>query len=149
MRTILEPKFDRRAVTLGLGTAALAAGVLPARATTDSGSTILDAMMQSCIDECQKCHVTCLSMATGFCLLKGGVHATQAHIRTMLDCAQICATTADFMARGSAHHVAICQLCADICDACARSCTGMAGMETCLATCRACAKSCRDMAKMG
>lgn len=144
-----QVNFDRRTITAGLGTVMLAAGAVPASAAPPTTSISMDAMMKACIDECLKCHVICLSMATGFCLTKGGVHAAPAHIRVMLDCAQICATTADFMARGSAYHVALCLLCADICDACAKSCAGMSGMEACLATCRACAKSCRDMAKMG
>lgn len=149
MKTDRATKVDRRAVTVGLGTAIFAAGAVPALSATTTSMTSMDAMMQACIDECQKCHIICLSMATGYCLSKGGGHAAPAHIRIMLDCAQICATTADFMARGSAQHVAICRLCADICDACVRSCTGMVGMEACLATCRACANSCRSMVKMG
>lgn len=149
MHNIVENSLDRRAVTVGLGTAVLAVTALPAHAGQGSSSGSMAAMMQPCIDECQKCHITCLSMATGFCLTKGGAHTAPAHIGIMLDCAQICATTADFMARGSAQHVAMCRLCADICDACARSCEGLAGMEACLATCRACAKSCRAMAMMG
>ena len=149
MHTDHHNSFDRRAVTLGLGTVMLAAAAAPAQARPAPASSGMDGMMEACLDDCQKCHITCLSMATGFCLTKGGPHAAPAHIRIMLDCAQICATTADFMARGSTQHAAMCRLCADICDACARSCDGMAGMEACIAACSACAKSCRAMAMMG
>lgn len=144
-----QTNLNRRTVTAGLGSVMLAAGAASASAAPLGTSMSMEAMLDACIDDCLKCHVTCLSMATGLCLTKGGVHTAPAHIRIMLDCAHICVTTADFMTRGSAHHVALCLLCADICDACAKSCASMPGMEACLDTCRACAKSCRDMAKMG
>lgn len=144
-----QANFDRRTITAGLGTVMLAAGAMPASAASATTSMSMEAMMNACIDDCLKCHVSCLSMATGLCLTKGGVHAAPAHIRIMLDCAQICATTADFMVRASEYHASICLLCAGICEACAKSCAGMPGMEACLAMCQACAKSCSDMAKMG
>ncbi|MBA4308274.1 MAG: ferredoxin [Sphingopyxis sp.] len=102
--------------------------------------------MQSCIDACQACHITCLQMAATHCLEMGGAHAEPQHIRLMLDCAQICATAADFMARGSAHHAAICKACAEICRACAESCDRLDGMEECADICRRCAESCEAMA---
>lgn len=85
-------------------------------------------------------------MAATHCLEVGGPHAAPDHIRIMLDCAQICMASADFMLRGSAHHADICRVCADICEACARSCEPLDGMEDCVAACRACAESCRAMA---
>ena len=67
----------------------------------------------------------------------------------LLDCAQICATSADFMLRMSDHHPQVCGVCADICDACARECESMADgaefMRRCADACRRCAESCRRM----
>ena len=103
--------------------------------------------MQACIDECQRCHSACLSMATNHCLRVGGKHVEPQHIENMLDCAQICAVSADFMLRASGHHAAVCGVCADICAACAGSCEGLDGMEDCVAACRACEASCRKMAE--
>lgn len=102
--------------------------------------------MRQCIDACHACHVTCLSEATGHCLEMGGEHAAPKHIRIMLDCAQICATAADFMARGSQAHALVCGVCAQICRACAESCRKIDGMEECAATCERCAEMCEAMA---
>lgn len=108
-----------------------------------------NAVMQSCVDACQSCHATCLE-TIAHCLSIGGEHAAADHIRTMSDCAQICATSADFMLRGSSSHADVCGICADICDACAESCAALEGaeMKRCADQCRSCAASCREMAKM-
>ena len=108
-----------------------------------------DAAMRSCIDECQSCHEVCVETVT-HCLSISGEHAGAEHIRTLIDCAQICATSADFMLRGSLAHGDVCEVCADICDACAESCEQLEGaeMKRCADQCRRCAESCREMAKM-
>lgn len=104
--------------------------------------------VQSCIDECLRCHTVCLADAINHCLQMGGAHAAPDHIRIMLDCAQICATAADFMARGSAYHAQVCRVCAEICAACAASCEAVGSMDDCVAACRACEAGCRRMADM-
>lgn len=103
--------------------------------------------MQTCIDNCQKCHAVCLSHLSTHCLEAGGAHVEPNHFRLMLDCVQICATSADFMLRGSKHHAHICAECAEICEECAASCEAIGGMEECVAACRACAATCRAMAQ--
>lgn len=103
--------------------------------------------MDTCIAACLACHRACLEGVVA-CLNKGGRHATTAHIQALLDCAQICALSADFMIRGSTHHAHACQLCADICTACAVSCEALgadAGMQACAVACRRCAESCKAM----
>lgn len=102
--------------------------------------------MQACIEDCQSCHVTCLSDAIGHCLEEGGRHTEPAHFKLMLDCAEICQTAANFMARGSDHHRHICRECAEICRACAASCQALGGMRECVEACLRCAASCEDMA---
>lgn len=104
--------------------------------------------MQTCIENCQNCHATCLSHLSQHCLEMGGAHVEPNHFRLMLDCAQICATTADFMLRNSTHHAHVCAECADICEDCAKSCEALDGMEDCVQACRACADSCRQMASV-
>lgn len=106
--------------------------------------------MQACIDACTSCHQTCLHTAR-HCLEKGGEHATSAHIALLLDCAQICATSADFMTRHSQHHRTTCAACAELCRACAAACEKIGGsdmMKQCAAECRRCADSCATMAQM-
>lgn len=103
--------------------------------------------MQQCIDNCQKCHATCLQMLSQHCLEAGGKHVEPAHFRLMLDCAQICQVSVDFMLRGSKHHPHICRECAEINEQCAQSCEALGDMEDCVAACRACVQSCGEMAK--
>lgn len=143
------PHPDRRAVIVGLTAMTAMASGTGARAARPGELASMAAAMRACIDECQKCHTVCLTTATELRRAPALHRSSPAQILAMLDSAQICATTADFMARGSAHHAAMCRLCADICEACIRACTGMPGMETCLAACVSCAKSCRAMAAMG
>jgi len=102
--------------------------------------------MRSCIEDCQRCAMTCLSDAIGHCLEMGGRHTEPRHFKLMLDCAEICQTAANFMARGSDHHRHICRECAEICRACAESCEALGDMEECVAACRRCAESCEKMA---
>lgn len=106
----------------------------------------MNAEMQQCIENCLNCHKTCLQMASNHCLEMGGKHVEPAHFRLMLDCAQICQVSADFMLRSSAHHSHVCAECADICEDCAKSCEQVGDMGECVAACRKCAESCRAMA---
>ena len=103
--------------------------------------------MQSCIEDCTVCHRACLQ-AVQTCLRMGGRHAAAEHIALLLDCAQICATSADFMERGSAQHAITCGACAEICRGCAQSCRQLGGaeMESCARACDTCAASCETMA---
>ena len=106
--------------------------------------------MQTCIDACVSCHQTCLH-SVRHCLEMGGTHADPAHIALLLDCAQICATSADFMLRHSDQHQTTCRACADVCQACAVSCAAIGDdemMKRCAEECRRCAERCATMAQM-
>jgi hypothetical protein len=107
--------------------------------------------MQECIQNCSDCHRSCLALVP-HCLQLGGEHADPNHIRLLLDCAQICQTSADFMIRGSQSHPQVCGVCADVCTRCAQDCERMAGddamMRECAEICRRCAASCQQMAGM-
>ncbi len=56
----------------------------------------ITAEVRQCIDNCVDCHNICTETAN-HCLTLGGAHADAAHIRLLLDCAEICQTSADFM----------------------------------------------------
>lgn len=108
--------------------------------------------MQQCIDECTHCHQTCLS-AIRHCLDQGGDHAASNHIGLLLDCAEICQTSANFMLRGSQRHQETCGACARICRACEHDCRQMgigddSMMQQCAEACSNCAASCERMANM-
>lgn len=103
--------------------------------------------MQQCIQNCTDCHRVCLE-TEAHCLQVGGKHAGPTHVRLLLDCAQICATSADFMIRGSDLHARTCAACAEVCERCAESCEGAGDdevMRRCAEACRRCAESCRQM----
>jgi hypothetical protein len=108
------------------------------------------AMMQQCIQNCQDCHRSCLALVP-HCLQLGGAHAAADHIVLLLDCADSCAASVDFMLRGSSFHGPVCGVCAAVCARCAESCARFADdaqMQECAAVCRRCAESCRQMAAM-
>lgn len=105
--------------------------------------------MRRCIQLCQDCHAHCIQLIS-HCLTVGGRHAAPAHIRLLMDCAQLCTVTADFMARASAFHDRTCSLCAELCRRCAESCEQIAAddpmVKQCAELCRRCAESCDRMA---
>jgi hypothetical protein len=110
----------------------------------------MSAEMQQCIDNCQECHGVCLQTVM-HCLEMGGEHAQPQHIRLMLDCAEICETSANFMLRNSPLHGRTCGLCAEICVQCAEDCERFKDdemMQQCAQVCRRCAESCERMAAM-
>lgn len=57
--------------------------------------------MQSCLEACELCHRICLQTAMNHCLENGGKHVKAKHIRLMMNCAEICRTTANFQLTGS------------------------------------------------
>jgi hypothetical protein len=112
----------------------------------DGGQQAANDEMAACIEVCISCHRICLETLKG-CLSMGGEHAGAEHVTLLLDCAQICATSADFMERGSSEHQATCAACASICRACAQSCRQLGGeeMESCAKACDECAGLCESM----
>lgn len=101
-----------------------------------------------CHDTCQHCHDVCLQ-AIAHCLRQGGAHAEEAHLRLLMDCAEICQTSAHFLLRESELHAVTCRACAEICERCAEDCERFGAddeqMRPCAEACRACAESCRAM----
>ena len=110
----------------------------------------MDAEMEACIDNCLRCYRVC-EQTKMHCLKKGGQHAAPDHLSTLADCAKICATSADFMIRGSPFHAATCGACAEVCRACADACASADGDEDlahCAEVCNACADLCEQMSQM-
>ena len=106
----------------------------------------MNPQMEECIKNCLACHHVCLEMAMNHCLEKGGEHTKPAHFRLMINCAEICQTSANFMLSGSDLHKLTCRVCAEVCRRCADDCERLDGMDECVATCRRCAESCERMA---
>jgi Domain of Unknown Function (DUF326) len=97
------------------------------------------------MDACDQCHRMCLQSAMNHCLEAGGKHVEPSHFRLMMNCAEMCQTSLNFMLSNSHFSKQVCAVCAEICDACAESCDQLDGMEECARACRECAKSCRSM----
>lgn len=98
-----------------------------------------------CIEQCKRCHLVCLAMATGHCLQQGGRHTEPEHFKTMLVCADVCQTAANVMIMNSTLHRQMCAVCADVCDACITSCRDLDGMDECIEACERCKTSCEAM----
>jgi hypothetical protein len=107
--------------------------------------------LQHCIEECLNCHAVC-TMTAQYCLSEGEEYADVNLVGVLLDCAEICQTSANFMLRGSPHHVITCAACAELCRACEEACRSISGderMTHCAEICAACAESCERMASGG
>ena len=107
-----------------------------------------DPKMQACVEACNQCYQTCLHEAMNRCLESGGKHVEPDHFRLMMNCAEICQLSTNLMLSSSAFGQQICRVCAEVCDACAKSCERI-GMEDCARVCRECAKRCREMSGSG
>ena len=105
--------------------------------------------LRDCLENTTACHLSC-ERTMLHCLEMGGDHADPFHIRLLRDCSEICATTADFLMRGSVLHPYTCGACAEACMLCAEDCERIGShdpvMRACADLCRRCAESCRRMA---
>lgn len=116
--------------------------------THTSGKTQADSNMlpmQECINACWDCHQICLRTALTHCLKAGGDHVGENHFRLMMNCAEVCQTSANLQLSNSTFSKQQCTLCAAVCEACCHSCEGMDGMEEVMQACKLCAKSCNNM----
>ena len=108
-----------------------------------------DPALDHCIEQCWSCRDTCQSTLFNYCIDMGGPHVDAGHVRLMMDCIEMCQTSADFMTRNSQLYGLICAACGEACEACAKSCDaiGDAEMQKCAESCWRCARSCREMAE--
>ena len=101
--------------------------------------------VKECIDLCLECHST--ATATVAYILERKLRADR--LGTLLDAADMCRTTADFMLRGSELEERVCDVCSEVCEWAAQMCEQMGEddqIRRCAAICRRCAKACREMA---
>lgn len=106
--------------------------------------------MPLCIQNCTNCHNICVQ-TTAYCIQMGGRHIDAGHLEILLDCADTCRISADFMLRGSSLHSQTCAVCAEACERCVQSCEVFEDdeqMRACAEACRRCSESCREMARM-
>lgn len=96
----------------------------------------LPEMLLKCAEQCEYCATSCLQ--------EDNVEEMSRCIRLDLECSSICSTTAHLLNLGSDHADAACQLCADICNACAEECEKHhhEHCRECAVMCRECAEQC-------
>lgn len=103
---------------------------------------------QSCMDVCTQCHQTLMHAAMQYSLISGGVHLEPRHFRLMINCAEICQTTANFHLSDSEFCRNLALMTAEICELCASSCKKIGDLEECVQACLQCAQGCREMNRM-
>ncbi len=107
--------------------------------------------IQRCIENCSECHQLCLATVY-HCLEMGGEHGQASHITLLLDCAESCQMSINFMLRNSELYGLTCSLCSEACMRCAVDCERLANGDRQLLDCaeisRCCAATCDRMALM-
>ena len=94
-------------------------------------------MLYECAAACQKCISGCLN---------DDPNMMANCIKTDLDCADICITTATFLARNSVHGKHLLAECIEICKACATECEKHKHQHCidCAIACRECIAACES-----
>ncbi len=93
-------------------------------------------VLATCVAKCEACTLECA---------RQGDTTLADCISLCADCSTLCQACMTLLARGSQFSNALCIVCADACDACAKECENK-GMTECAEACRAAAKACREMA---
>lgn len=104
---------------------------------------------QSCINACYEC-AAASKHCTNACLEDKNVNNLTHCINLNSDCAAMCLLAAKLMAGGSEFSIQICEVCAGICNACAKECENHLQLEhcrKCAEVCRLCVKECRIMSR--
>jgi hypothetical protein len=107
----------------------------------NTGDSMGQVEMQQTIQDCLDCHRVLIDTANHYKQPGNEQHRTM-----LLDCAEMCLTTAHFMQHNSPLHGYMCQVCAQVCNHCAGESDRMGDTDAANA-CRNCAWSCEQMAK--
>ena len=108
-------------------------------------------MSHAVITECRRCQDVCLE-AVAHALRRGEHYADEELVGALLDAADVCRTSIDFLRRGSPLRTRTCAVSADVCERAAEVCGAFsddAVMRACADTCLRCASACRDIATDG
>ena len=138
---------------VGMSAAALGAmqavGVAQEKAGHDHGEH--GSMFDDCAKACNDCQRAC-DGCVRHCAIEMS-KGNKEHLKTLSscsDCAAVCATAAQIVARHGYFAKGICESCADICGKCAKECEQFSDdkhMQECAKECRKCEKACREMVK--
>jgi len=96
------------------------------------------------MEACEACSTACLSDANNVGMMTRCIMMSR-------DCADMCRMASTMMCRGSEYVRQMCNMCADMCDACAMECEKHSSMmeecKQCADMCRSCAQECRNMTR--
>ena len=106
-------------------------------------NAMLQQQIQDCIQDCLNCHQVCQDEANK--MRQQGQNTD--HVNLLLDCAELCLTTAHFMQHNSPLAGYVNQACAQVCRHCEDVCAQV-GMNDCANACHTCANSCEQIVKM-
>jgi len=105
--------------------------------------------MQQAIQNCRDCQRICMVTIT-HAFAQGGELFEASLTRLLMDCAEMCQTSANFMLRASDLHPYTCAVCAQVCEQCKAACERFGDseqMRLCADACQRCADSCHYMAE--
>lgn len=104
---------------------------------------------QACLDACHKCVQICQECFR-LCLEEQDVKSREHCILDLMDCVDACSMAGCAISRRSKHLKQICEMCANICDECAKECSKFNDDHTrmCADVCHKCADECRKMVSM-
>lgn len=102
---------------------------------------------QACIDACAKCAQACYECFKA-CLNEPDVAPRKNCVSMLIECAKMCEMSVGMMAMDAKYAKDHCNLCATICDDCAKECEMFKDdhCQECADVCRMCANECRMMA---
>jgi hypothetical protein len=103
--------------------------------------------ISSCIEACEQCVKEC-AQCRNACLEEERIEDLVRCIKLDGDCIALCDLTIRMLSAGSQFSEKICNLCAELCEACASECENHPEMrycKKCAEVCRACAEECRAM----
>ena len=115
---------------------------------SSTAGTLQNTRWQSSIDACMRCAESCEFCATSD-LKEQDVKMMASCAQMNRQCAAVCWTSAALMSMDSQFAKQFCNLCADVCDACASECEhhDVDHCKQCAQACRSCAEECRRMAR--
>ena len=104
---------------------------------------------QKSINACMRCTQACYECFEA-CLNEANVQARTKCLKSLIECARMCESSVAGMSLNSNMAKAHCELCATVCDECAKECSMFKEQHCilCAQECKACAEECRKMSKM-
>lgn len=100
---------------------------------------------QACVATCWDCHQICLQTAMNDCLESSENQVEKKLFRLLISCSEVCQVSANLQLVNSDFQHRFCELCANVCKACAAECEKHGGMAECVKACLDCAESCTQM----